>query len=109
MRRAAYLLAVLGGLLVGPLLCDFGVTAHDCVCESTECCAEEVACEFDTCDDGYKTEDWRRQHLVVVSVATISMLDSPVSTGAWIAPECASALYPYRNQPFPDSDLPLRI
>ena len=50
------MIALVGSILVVPLLCTAGITEHDCICVSTECCAEEASCEPDPCDVVYAKE-----------------------------------------------------
>jgi hypothetical protein len=109
MLRAAFVLVVVGGLFAAPLLCDVGVAAHACACDSADCCAEEAACELDTCDDVYKTEDWRKQCPVAAPVAALPIVGQETSADGMNLTVPTSSHHPSRNQPFPTSDLPLRI
>ena len=109
MLRTLCVLVVVGSLLATPLLCDSGFAEHECVCVSTDCCAEEAACELDTCDDGYKTEDWRKQRSVVASAAPLRTLGAEASAAGLDRVVLLAVHHPARNQPFPSSDLPLRI
>lgn len=108
MRPAILILTFVGGILAAPLLCTAGVTEHECVCDSVECCAEEATCELDPCDAVYQGKDRREQDHISVGVL------APLAIRVEVLPEDESPTGPpllriSGNRPFPDSDLPLRI
>ena len=108
MWRVTFVLALASGVIAAPLLCDAGVLVHECICNSTDCCVEEVTCDLDPCDDVYKTEGWRKQDPVTNTVLALLMI------GVEVSPEGENPTTPpvqriSVNRPFPDSDLPLRI
>ena len=97
-----------GGILAAPLLCDAGVTEHECVCDSEECCADETSCELDPCEVVYERKDPREQappSAGVLLPILIGVDASPASTY-----QAVTSFQDTRvDRPFPDSDLPLRI
>jgi hypothetical protein len=101
-------LAIVGGILAAPLLCDAGVAEHDCVCAFSECCDQEVTCDLDPCADVDKTENWRKQDSMASNVPALPLngADIPVTRQSSAAP---SGHLPSRNRPYPASDLPLLI
>ena len=107
MRRTTFILALVCGILAAPLLCDAGITAHECVCDVTECCDDEATCELDPCDVVYEKKDLRTQD------RTVSNARVPVSTGATVSAaddaKPPSAQDTRVSRPFPPGDLPLRI
>ena len=108
MMRTILILAVVGSILAPPLLCDAGVAAHECVCDTSDCCVEETACDLDPCNDLYNIEDWRRQHNIMAAAAALSLVGLDVSAAEQTS-FVPSEHNPSQNRPFPDSDLPLRI
>jgi len=107
MQRAILILTLVGGILAAPLLCGAGVTAHECICDSTACCAEETTCEPDPCSDVYK--EGRQKHLPMADTAQVSLLVGVEVSPAMESPRVMFAQETGGNKPFPDSDLPLLI
>ena len=108
MSRTVFVIALVGGILALPLLCIAGVTEHDCVCVSVECCAEETTCEPDPCNAIYEKKDRREPDPdgVPAIVPPLSGISASVIVDG---PAAASTQDTCCNLPFPDSDLPLRI
>ena len=107
-RRLTVVLVIIGGFLAVPVLCDTGVAEHGCICDTTDCCVEEVLCELDPCGDVYKTEEWRDGDSGIGIVARLPLEGIDDATVV-LATNAPTRQHPFRNQPYPDSDLPLLI
>jgi len=107
MQHAILIVTLAIGILAAPLLCDAGVTAHECVCDSTECCGDEVTCEPDPCGDvfgGIRQVHEPTSDIVTASFSTgIEALSSSEPLPTALIQDTGG------NRPFPDSDVPLRI
>jgi hypothetical protein len=107
MRESILILVIAAGVLAAPLLCAVGVSAHECVCDTVDCCDDETFCEKDPCTDGYQRENWRQDEIsAAVAPQALTGLTPDPRRGL---EDSASAVPPRPNLPFPDSDLPLRI
>ena len=108
MSRATVIIALVGSILVVPLLCTAGVADHECICTSTECCEEETTCEPDPCDAVYEKQDRRKQdqgvaHCIIPPLARVAAS----SPGEGLLTTCERGTC--SNLPYPNSDIPLRI
>ena len=102
------MLALTCGFLATPLLCDAGVAVHQCVCDSTECCADEDACELDACGFLYMRDDWNFQapiNLGAMDTLLVDGLETPTDVPEPTDPPA----HAIDNRPFPASELPQRI
>jgi len=108
MQRTILILTILIGILTAPSLCDAGVTAHDCHCEAVACCEDEgAACEPDPCDDVYN--DTRQSSRSMDDLAIAIDLHEVDSRVVNAASRMTTEHIPLDDQPFPASDLPLRV
>ena len=108
MQRTILIFAIVAGILTAPFLCDAGVTAHECHCDSVECCTDEgAACEPDPCDDVYKGTRQIQAPIDAIALAGV-VIDASVAPTS-DSTKMSQTLGFGGNQPFPDSDLPLRV
>lgn len=108
MQRTIMILTIVASILAAPFLCDAGVTAHECHCDSVECCPDEgTSCEPDPCDDVYK--ETREKTTDNDSVDAVVSHDIVLHLAAAVLPNATARCDSGGNPPFPDSDLPLRI
>jgi hypothetical protein len=107
MRRITFIATLICGILVVPLLCGAGITDHECICDSVECCPEGSTCEPDPCGDAYQAS--RQNHQPVAQMLLTFVTSATDVLPANEDPQAISVQGMFDNKPFPPSDLPLRI
>ena len=106
MKQSLLILVLATVTIAAPVLCDAGITAHECHCEEGGCCAEGTACEADPCDD--VRQELRFVHdpseRVTADRPAVIMLAPP----PWLASSLETTDQNGAAPPYADGNLPLR-